>query len=93
MAGYVGNLISYHDRREGGLSEFGVRRPEQLLMGAGTRDVMEGRREDLPIMVSGVRHVIGRHESATSPFCFPGDSTSRAKGRRSITINHHIRNA
>ena len=45
MAGYVGNLISYHDRRKGELSAFGVREPEQILMGPGP-DVMQGSRAD-----------------------------------------------
>jgi len=35
MAGYVGNLISYRDRREGELSAPGIDKPEQVLMGPG----------------------------------------------------------
>ena len=45
MAGYVGNLISYHDRREGELSEFGACEREQLVTGPGP-DVMQGSRAD-----------------------------------------------
>lgn len=35
MAGYVGNLISYHDRREGELSEFGACKPGTIGDGTG----------------------------------------------------------
>jgi len=92
MAGYVGNLISYHDRREGGLSENGVRRPEQQLMGP-VPGCDAGGREAVPIIGCGARHVTGRRDSATWPLNFPDSCTSSPKGRRSITTNHHIRNS
>lgn len=63
----VGNLISYHDRREGELSAFGAREPEQLLMGPGP-DVMQGSRADRWALRQA-RHRSGRfrHHAAVLP--------------------------
>lgn len=59
MAGYVGNLISSHDRREGGLSAFGARNAGTIpdVTGPG---LMQGSRADRWARCHRVRHVTGR---------------------------------